>query len=143
MHKEGMLDIDRMKPIFEPSSAENGKILETVTMSVEAAKEAMARANKTADDIDLVILATANIQRSYPATAIEVQQQLGIKGFAYDMTVACSSATFGLINAFASVKAGLAKCVLVVNPEFATPQVNLKSRDSHFIFGEIGRASCR
>src|SRR5690554_2342291 len=106
MHKEGMLDIDRMKPIFEPSSAENGKILETVTMSVEAAKEAMARANKTADDIDLVILATANIQRSYPATAIEVQQQLGIKGFAYDMTVACSSATFGLINAFASVKRG-------------------------------------
>ncbi len=141
MHKEGMLDIDRMKPIFEPSSAENGKILETVTMSVEAAKEAMARANKTADDIDLVILATANIQRSYPATAIEVQQQLGIKGFAYDMTVACSSATFGLINAFASVKAGLAKCVLVVNPEFATPQVNLKSRDSHFIFGD-GATAC-
>lgn len=141
MHKEGMLDIDRMKPIFEPASAENGKILETVTMSVEAAKEAMARANKTADDIDLVILATANIQRSYPATAIEVQQQLGIKGFAYDMTVACSSATFGLINAFASVKAGLAKCVLVVNPEFATPQVNLKSRDSHFIFGD-GATAC-
>ncbi len=141
MHKEGMLDIDRMKPVFEPSTAENGKVLETVTMSVEAAKEAMARAHKTADDIDLVILATANIQRSYPATAIEVQQQLGIKGFGYDMTVACSSATFGLINAFAAVKAGIAKCVLVVNPEFATPQVNLKSRDSHFIFGD-GATAC-
>ena len=141
MHKEGMLDIDRMKPVFEPCSEENGNVLETVTMSVAAAKEAMARANKTAEDIDLVILSTANIQRSYPATAIEVQQQLGIKGFAYDMTVACSSATFGLINAFMSVKAGIAKCVLVVNPEFATPQVNLKSRDSHFIFGD-GATAC-
>lgn len=141
MYKEGMLDIDRMKPKFEPCSSENGKVLETVTMSVEAAKEAMARANKTADDIDLVILSTANIQRSYPATAIEVQQQLGIKGFAYDMTVACSSATFGLINAYMSVKAGIAKSVLVVNPEFATPQVNLKSRDSHFIFGD-GATAC-
>lgn len=141
MHKEGMLDIDRMKPVFEPCSEENGNVLETVTMSVAAAKEAMARANKTADDIDLVILSTANIQRSYPATAIEVQQQLGIKGFAYDMTVACSSATFGLINAFMSVKSGIAKCVLVVNPEFATPQVNLKSRDSHFIFGD-GATAC-
>ena len=141
MHKEGMLDIDRMKPVFEHCSVENGNVVETVSMSVAAAKEAMARANKTADDIDLVILSTANIQRSYPATAIEVQQLLGIKGFAYDMTVACSSATFGLINAFASVKAGLAKCVLVVNPEFATPQVNLKSRDSHFIFGD-GATAC-
>lgn len=141
MHKEGMLDIDRMKPTFEPSTSENGKVLETVTMSVEAAKEAMVRANKTAADIDHVILATANIQRSYPATAIEVQQQLGIKGFGYDMTVACSSATFGLISAFAAVKSGIAKCVLVVNPEFATPQVNLKSRDSHFIFGD-GATAC-
>ena len=56
---------------------------ETVTMSVAAAKEALARANKTAADIDLVILSTANIQRSYPATAIEVQQRLGIQGFAF------------------------------------------------------------
>src|SRR5690606_40820057 len=52
------------------------------------------------------------------------------------MGIACSSATFGLISAYASVKAGLAKCALVVNPEYATPQVNLKSRDSHFIFGD-------
>lgn len=141
MYKEGMLDIDRMKPVFEPCSADNDNTLETVTMSVEAAKEAMARANKTAEDIDLVILATANVQRSYPATAIEVQQQLGINGFGYDMTVACSSATFGLINAYVAVKSGIAKCALVVNPEFATPQVNLKSRDSHFIFGD-GATAC-
>ncbi|MEN9463932.1 MAG: hypothetical protein RL217_113 [Pseudomonadota bacterium] len=136
MYKEGMLDIERMKPVFPYASSENGHELETVTMSVAAAKEALARANKTAADIDLVILSTANIQRSYPATAIEVQQRLGIQGFAYDMTVACSSATFGLINAYMAVKAGIAKCALVVNPEFATPQVNLKSRDSHFIFGD-------
>lgn len=136
MHKDGMTDPARMMAKFEPCTAENGNEPETVTMGVGAAREAMQRANKTAADIDMLIVATTNHQRAYPSIAVEIQHKLGIKGFAYDMGIACSSATFGLISAYAAVKAGLAKCVLVVNPEFATPQVNLKSRDSHFIFGD-------
>lgn len=136
MHKEGMTDPARMMAKFEPCTPDNGNEPETVTMGIGAAREAMQRANKTAADIDMLIVATTNHQRAYPSIAVEIQDKLGIKGFAYDMGIACSSATFGLISAYAAVKAGLAKCALVVNPEFATPQVNLKSRDSHFIFGD-------
>lgn len=141
MYKEGMLNIDRLKPKFPLASADNDHELELVTMGVAAAKEAMARANKKPEDIDMVIMTTSNNQRHYPSVSVEIQHKLGIQGFAYDMSIACSSATFGLISAVAYVKAGMAKTVLVVNPEFATPQVNLRSRDSHFIFGD-GATSC-
>ena len=140
MHKEGMLDIDRMKPAFSP--CQEGDEPEVVTMGLGAAREAMERAGKKPEDIDMLIVATTNHQRPYPSIAVEIQQKLGIRqGCAYDMGIACSSATFGLISAYAAVKAGIAGCALVVNPEFATPQVNLKSRDSHFIFGDGATAA--
>lgn len=139
MHKDGMLDPQRMQPIIP--LVQQGDEPETVTMSLAAAKEAMAQANKTADDIDMVILATSNHQRPYPSAAVEVQQKLGIKGFAFDMGIACSSATFALISAYAHLQAGLAKCILLVNPEYGSPQLNLKSRDSHFIFGDVATAA--
>jgi beta-ketodecanoyl-[acyl-carrier-protein] synthase len=138
MYKDGMLDPERMAPVFKP--ALEGDEPETVTMAVAAAKEAMAQAGKTADDIDLVIMGTTNHQRPYPSAAVEVQKKLGISGFAYDMGIACSTMTFAMINAYTALKAGTAKCALVVNPEFASPQLNLKSRDSHFIFGDVATA---
>ena len=138
MYKEGMLDPERMAPTFKPALA--GDEPETVTMAIAAGREAMEQANKKPEDIDLVIMGTTNHQRPYPSAAVEVQQKLGIKGFAYDMGIACSTMTFAMINAFTALKAGTAKCVLVVNPEFASPQVNLKSRDSHFIFGDVATA---
>ena len=57
------------------------------------------RWGKPAAEIDAVICAASNMQRAYPAMAIEVQQALGIEGFAFDMNVACSSATFGIKTA--------------------------------------------
>jgi beta-ketodecanoyl-[acyl-carrier-protein] synthase len=106
-----------------------------------AAQQAMAQANKTAADIDLVICAASNMQRPYPALSIELQQQLGAGGYAFDMNVACSSATFAISNAVNAIRGGTAKVVLVVNPEFASPQVNYRSRDSHFIFGDVCTAT--
>jgi beta-ketodecanoyl-[acyl-carrier-protein] synthase len=138
MYKEGMLDPEHMAPIFKPALA--GDEPETVTMAIAAGREAMEQANKKPEDIDLVIMGTTNHQRPYPSAAVEVQQKLGIKGFAYDMGIACSTMTFAMINAYAALKAGTAKCALVVNPEFASPQLNLKSRDSHFIFGDVATA---
>jgi len=138
MYKEGMLDPDRMAPVFDPVSTEGE--LETVSMALAAGRQAMEEANKKPEDIDLVIMGTTNSQRPYPSAAVEVQQKLGIKGFAYDMGIACSTMTFAMINAYAALKAGTAKCALVVNPEFASPQLNLKSRDSHFIFGDVATA---
>jgi len=83
-----------------------------------------------------VIVACSNLQRAYPAVAIEVQSVLGIDGFAYDMNVACSSATFGLQAAVNSVENGAARAVLVISPEICSAHLNFRDRDSHFIFGD-------
>ena len=88
-----------------------------------------------------MICAASNFQRPYPALSVELQQLLGAQGYGYDMNVACSSATFAIINAVQAIRAGSAKVALVVNPEFASPQLNYKSRDSHFIFGDVCTAT--
>ena len=132
--KAGILDPDRMVPRIPERSNDEWSIL--CEMSVKAAEEALARAGKTAADIDGVIVACSNLQRAYPAVAIEVQAALGIKGFGFDMNVACSSATFGIQNAANAVQLGQARAVLMVNPEICTGHMNFRDRDSHFIFGD-------
>lgn len=139
LYKEGILDPAIMRPVFTRRSEDQAP--EMVEMAVAAAREAMAQANKTATDIDLIICAASNMQRPYPALSIELQQQLGCGGYAFDMNVACSSATFAISNAVNAIRGGTAKVVLVVNPEFASPQVNYRSRDSHFIFGDVCTAT--
>lgn len=92
--KDGILDPQRMVPrIPERSNDEWGILCE---MAVGAAREALERAGRSVADIDGVIVACSNLQRAYPAVAIEVQAALGINGWGYDMNVACSSATFGI-----------------------------------------------
>ncbi|WP_137818742.1 beta-ketoacyl-ACP synthase III [Pseudomonas sp. 2FG] len=138
MDKAGILDPQRMAPrIPERSNDEWGVLCQ---MAVGAAEEALARAGKTAADVDGVIVACSNLQRAYPAVAIEVQAALGIQGFAYDMNVACSSATFGIQAASNSVQLGQARAVLVVSPEICTGHLNFRDRDSHFIFGDAATA---
>ncbi|PIP38435.1 MAG: beta-ketoacyl-ACP synthase III [Desulfobacterales bacterium CG23_combo_of_CG06-09_8_20_14_all_51_8] len=136
--KEGILDIDRMRPRFteRPESA----ISRQAEIGIAAARMAMAAAKKTASDIDAVIVACTYTERAYPAIAIEIQEQLGINGFGFDMLGACSAATFGLHRAYDCLASGSASCVLAVNPELVTPQVNFQDRDSHFIFGDVATA---
>lgn len=137
--KKGVLDLDRMRP--DISRRTNEELSNQAEIAIHAAKDAMQRANKKAEDIDAVIVSCAYTQRSYPAIAIEVQEALGIQGFGFDMLVACSAATFGLHRAYEMVKAGTAKCVLAINPELISPQINYKDRDSHFIFGDVSVAT--
>jgi beta-ketodecanoyl-[acyl-carrier-protein] synthase len=136
--KEGILDINRMRPNI-PERSQN-ELSDQAEMAIYAAKDALKAANKTPEDIDVVIVSCAYTQRSYPALAIEVQAALGIKGFAFDMLVACSAATFALHRAYEMIAAGTAKSVLVINPELTSPQVNYCDRDSHFIFGDVATA---
>ncbi len=137
--KNGVLDLDRMRPKIPVRS--DGELSDQAEMAIYAAKRAMTRANKRPEDIDAIIVSCAYTQRSYPAIAIEVQDALGIKGFGFDMLVACSAATFALQRAYEMVSAGTAQCVLLINPELTSPQVNYKDRDSHFIFGDVSVAS--
>nr|WP_290578991.1 beta-ketoacyl-ACP synthase III [Ketobacter sp.] len=139
MNKSGVLDPTRLCPSLPERSDEEQSI--QCEIAVAAAKEAMAQANKTADDIDAVIVACSNMQRPYPAMAIEVQQALGIKGYGFDMNVACSSATFGLQTAKDAVLAGSARSVLVLNPEICSGHLAWEDRDCHFIFGDVCTAA--
>ena len=138
INKTGILDPHRMVPnIPERDNTEQSVMCE---IACHAAREAMQAASVTAAGIDTVIVAASNMQRAYPAMAIEVQAALGATGFAFDMNVACSSATFGIQQASDSVKSGSARRVLVVNPEICTGHLNFRDRDSHFIFGDVATA---
>src|SRR3546814_17938618 len=90
--------------------------------------------------VDAVLCAASNMQRPYPAMAVEIQAALGIDGFAFHMNVACSSATFGIQTAADYIRAGHARSVLVVNPEICSGHLNWRDRDSHFIFGDVATA---
>ena len=137
--KEGVLDIHRMRPSIPERGDE--ELSQQAEIAVDAAKLALQSANLTGEDIDAVIVSCAYTQRSYPAIAIEVQEELNIRGFGFDMLVACSAATFGLHRAYEMVKAETAKRVLVINPELVSPQINYTDRDSHFIFGDVATAT--
>lgn len=135
MNKSGVIDPNRMFPhIPERADDELGIQAEIAVLS---AREALAQAGKTPADVDAIIVACSNMQRAYPAVAIEVQQALGCGGFAYDMNVACSSATFGLQNAVDAIRSGSARCVLVISPEITSAHLEFRDRDCHFIFGDV------
>ena len=136
--KSGLIDPEVMRPVIAERSNEEISLL--AEMAVEAAKDALARWGKPASEIDAVICAASNMQRAYPAMAIEVQQALGIEGFAFDMNVACSSATFGIKTAADFIASGSARAVLMVNPEICSGHLNFRDRDSHFIFGDVATA---
>jgi beta-ketodecanoyl-[acyl-carrier-protein] synthase len=132
--KQGILDPEVMAPRLRERSNDEPSIM--CEMAVAAARPALAAAGRTPSEVELTLVACSNLQRPYPAIAVEVQQALGARGFAYDMNVACSSATFGIQAARDAVLAGSARCALVVSPEICTGHLNFRDRDSHFIFGD-------
>jgi beta-ketodecanoyl-[acyl-carrier-protein] synthase len=138
MDKTGILDPDIMCPRIPERSNDQISIL--AEMAVTAARDALKASDRTTADIDGVLVACSNLQRAYPAIAVEVQDALGIDGFAFDMNVACSSATFGLQAAADMIAAGHARAILVCNPEICSGHLNFRDRDSHFIFGDVATA---
>ena len=136
--KEGILDPDRMVPAIPERANSSHSVM--CEIACHAAREALDQAGVHASEIDAVIVAASNLQRAYPAVAIEVQAALGATGFAFDMNVACSSATFGIQQASDAVRSGSAQRVLMVNPEICTGHLNFRDRDSHFIFGDVATA---
>ncbi|WP_300319123.1 beta-ketoacyl-ACP synthase III [Accumulibacter sp.] len=134
--KAGILDPHRMRPKL--ASRSNEQLSLQAEMAVAAGGEALAAAGRHAGEIDAVICAASNMQRPYPAIAVEIQQALGIgQGYAFDMNVACSSATFALELAVNAVRCESARSVLVVNPEICSAHLAWKDRDCHFIFGDV------
>lgn len=139
MDKTGVLDPAVMHPLLRQRVDDEPGIM--TEMAVDAAKKALAQAGKTAADVDAVICAASNLERAYPAVAIEIQQALGIQGFAFDMNVACSSATFGIQAAADMIRSGSIRSALVVNPEICSAHLEWRDRDCHFIFGDVATAT--
>lgn len=138
MNRSGVVDPEVMHPLIPERS--NDELSVMAEIGVAAAKDAISRWGKDASQIDAVVCAASNMQRAYPAMAIEIQQALGIEGFGFDMNVACSSATFGIKTAADYIATGSARAVLVVNPEITSGHLNFRDRDSHFIFGDVATA---
>jgi len=135
VEKTGVLDPTRMRPRLAARPDTDVSLMAEI--AVLAAHDALKQAGKKPADVDGVICAAANMQRAYPAMAIEIQHTLGIGGFGFDMNVACSSATFAIDMAANAVKSGAARAVLIVNPEITSPHLAWKDRDCHFIFGDV------
>ena len=138
MDKQGILDPAIMRPIIAERPNEQLSIL--AEMAVAAAEDALKNWGGDVSDIGAVICAASNMQRPYPAMSVEIQNVLGIGGFAFDMNVACSSATFGIKTAADFISSGSVKAVLMVNPEICSGHLNFTERDSHFIFGDVATA---
>ncbi|UWQ21342.1 beta-ketoacyl-ACP synthase III [Jannaschia sp. W003] len=138
MDKEGVLDPARMFPRLPERADDEPSLM--AEMALDAARKALAEAGVDAADIDCVICAASNHERAYPAVAIEIQQLLGAGGFAFDMNVACSSATFGIQTAADMIRAGSVRRALVVSPEICSAHLEWRDRDCHFIFGDVATA---
>ncbi|MFM5885821.1 MAG: beta-ketoacyl-ACP synthase III [Novosphingobium sp.] len=138
MSKAPLLDPAIMAPRWAERPDDELSVL--AEMGVHAARDALHSAGRDPKDVDAVLCAASNLQRPYPAMAIEMQHALGIDGFGFDMNVACSSATFGIQTAADYIRAGNARSVLVVSPEICTGHNNMRNRDSHFIFGDVASA---
>ena len=136
--RDGILDPSVMHPLLPPRSDDEPSMM--AEMAVKAARIALERAGRKGEEIDGVICAASNHERPYPAIAIEVQELLGAAGFAFDMNVACSSATFGIQAAADMVRGGSARRVLVVSPEICSGHLEFRDRDCHFIFGDVATA---
>jgi len=137
--KSGLLDPGVMHPLLPQRSDDEPSIM--AEMGVDAAQTALTQAGKSAADVDAVICAASNLERAYPAVAIEIQQLLGVDGFAFDMNVACSSATFGIQAAADMIRAGSIRSALVINPEICSAHLEWRDRDCHFIFGDVATAT--
>jgi beta-ketodecanoyl-[acyl-carrier-protein] synthase len=139
LDKSGILDPHVMHPLLRQRSDDEPS--QMAEMALDAANKALAAAGKTAADVDAVICAASNLERAYPAVAIEIQNLLNINGFAFDMNVACSSATFGIQAAADMIRSGSIRSALVVNPEICSAHLEWRDRDCHFIFGDVATAT--
>ena len=141
MEKDGILNPDIMSPVI-PYRKLGEELSIMAEMGLDALNQALDDAGLKGEDLDAIVVACSNFQRVYPAIAIEIQQHIGMKGgFAFDMNVACSAATFGIAQAVGLIKSGTAKRVAMVNIEITSAHLNWRNRDSHFIFGDVATAT--
>jgi len=109
----------------------------TASLGEAAAREALKNAGLTPDDIDLIVLATSTPNNTFPATAVEIQQRLGMRhGFAFDMQAVCSGFVYAVTTADLYIRGGLAKRVLVIGSETFSRLLDWTDRSTCVLFGD-------
>ncbi|MEE9314834.1 MAG: beta-ketoacyl-ACP synthase III [Rhizobiaceae bacterium] len=109
----------------------------TASLGEAAARAAMADAGVTVDDIDLIILATSTPNNTFPSSAVDIQNRLGMKhGAAFDLQAVCSGFVFALTTADTYLKSGQAKRVLVIGSETFSRILDWSDRTTCVLFGD-------
>jgi 3-oxoacyl-[acyl-carrier-protein] synthase III len=109
----------------------------TSHLATNAARAALANAGVDAQSIDLVLLATSTPDRSFPASAVTVQAELGItQGAAFDLQAVCSGFVYGLTTADSLLKSGVFKRALVIGAETFSRLLDWKDRTTCVLFGD-------
>ncbi|GAB1578177.1 ketoacyl-ACP synthase III [Bordetella petrii] len=109
----------------------------TSQLATEAAQRAMADAGVQAADLDLIIVATSTPDFVFPSTACLVQANLGAKGgAAFDVQAVCSGFVYALSTADAFIRAGRARCALVIGAEVFSRILDWNDRRTCVLFGD-------
>jgi len=109
----------------------------TVSLATSAAQRALENSKFSPDDVDLIVLATSTPDHTFPSSATEVQAGLGVtRGFAYDISAACSGFLYALAAADAQLKTGLAKVALVIGSEIFSRIIDWTDRNTCVLFGD-------
>ena len=109
----------------------------TGTLAADACKAALAAAGRTAQDIDLIVLATATPDQTFPATATKVQAMLGINDcVAFDVAAVCSGFLYALQVADSMIRAGAHRRALVIGAETFSRILDWEDRTTCVLFGD-------
>ena len=109
----------------------------TGTLATDAARAALADAGIAASEVDLIVLATATPDNTFPATAVQVQAALGTSGgIAFDVAAVCSGFLYALATADSMLRTGLAKCALVIGAETFSRILDWEDRATCVLFGD-------
>jgi 3-oxoacyl-[acyl-carrier-protein] synthase-3 len=109
----------------------------TASLGEAAARAALDAAGLTAQDIDLIVLATSTPNNTFPATAVEIQERIGMRhGFAFDLQAVCSGFVYAVTTADLYIRGGLARRVLVIGAETFSRLLDWSDRSTCVLFGD-------
>jgi len=109
----------------------------TGTLATEAARAALAAAGVEGKDVDLIVLATATPDQTFPATATTVQHEIGANGgVAFDVAAVCSGFLYALTVVDSMIRTGTAKCALVIGAETFSRILDWEDRTTCVLFGD-------
>jgi 3-oxoacyl-[acyl-carrier-protein] synthase-3 len=109
----------------------------TASLGAEAAQKALENAGLTIADIDLIICATSTPDNTFPATAVNIQNRLGMHhGFAFDLQAVCSGFVYAVSTADLHIRGGMAKRVLVIGAETFSRILDWTDRTTCVLFGD-------